>query len=650
MKFLISRLKEILLALLTILCTVSTAGLAQLPQNEAVVFPSGAEVINVKSAPYNAKGDGVTDDTQVIQSAIENNRGKLIYFPNGTYLVSQTIRCKATNGKQKRFFLQGQSQSGAIIKLKDSAAGFEKSEKPKPVITYWEGRVGDATAFRNTIRNMTIDIGRNNPGAIGLRFRANNYGSVEDVTIKSTDKTKRGKYGLDLSVGLNGPLLVKNLTVVGFDYGVYFTGALHSATIDGLTLRNQRTYGLYNKRQVLSVHKLTSTNSVPAIKNDHDDGNYGGLLTLVSSTLNGGSPANAAIDNAEGSGLYVRNLTTSGYKYAIKSTVNGTTNNKFSPVGEFVSHDILSVFPSSQTSLNLPIEDTPEVVWEDPTNWAKVDGSDRDDTSAIQAAIDSGKTTVYFPTANYTISNTIQVRGNVKRIVGIGAAKLTTSGTLRNSSNPVFQVVNGTPDTVTIEGFETNLGSAFFVEHASRRTLVLRHMGAGGYRNTSSGNKLFMEDVVGGRWYFKNQKVWGRQLNVEMGSESGNINIENDGSDLWIMGLKTERDATIITTKNGGRTELLGGFLYANRPIPDGTVGFLNNESSQSLIWASYNGDFKPYVREIRNGFTKDLNSASMYPIKYGKMSPLFVGYASASSPARKWLTCLISPKAEVDE
>lgn len=43
--------------------------------------------VNVKDAPFNAKGDGVTDDTAAIQAAIDSGVGK-VYIPEGEYLIS----------------------------------------------------------------------------------------------------------------------------------------------------------------------------------------------------------------------------------------------------------------------------------------------------------------------------------------------------------------------------------------------------------------------------------------------------------------------------------------------------------------------------------------------------------------------------------
>ena len=123
-RFRIRYLRRILLAFFTVFCILSATGLSQLTRQENIVFPTEANVVNVRHAPYNAKGDGVTDDTLAIQTAIENNRGKLIYFPNGAYLVSNTLHCRSTDGKQKRFFLQGQSQDGVVIKLVSGAENF----------------------------------------------------------------------------------------------------------------------------------------------------------------------------------------------------------------------------------------------------------------------------------------------------------------------------------------------------------------------------------------------------------------------------------------------------------------------------------------------------------------------------------------------
>lgn len=47
--------------------------------------------VNVKDSPYNAKGDGVTDDTSAIQTAINAATVGTVYFPAGVYKVTSTI-------------------------------------------------------------------------------------------------------------------------------------------------------------------------------------------------------------------------------------------------------------------------------------------------------------------------------------------------------------------------------------------------------------------------------------------------------------------------------------------------------------------------------------------------------------------------------
>ncbi len=66
---------------------------ARLDSLSDVSYPESPMIIDVTKPPYNAKGDGIQDDTAAIQRALTDSMGmhKMLYFPNGTYLVSDTL-------------------------------------------------------------------------------------------------------------------------------------------------------------------------------------------------------------------------------------------------------------------------------------------------------------------------------------------------------------------------------------------------------------------------------------------------------------------------------------------------------------------------------------------------------------------------------
>jgi len=316
---------------------------------ENIIFPPGSGVIDVK-AQYGAKGDGVTDDTAAIQRALTDEKS-LIYLPNGTYLVSDTLRW---GGKQKRQVLQGQSTDGTIIRLKDRAAGYQQADKPLAVI--WTGRL-PAQRFRNGIRNLTVDTGAGNAGAIGVQFIANNQGGMSDVSIRSGDGG--GIIGLDLGyTDEQGPCLIAGVKVTGFDIGIHTKHAVDSVTFEHITVENQKRFGFVNEGQCISMRGFISTNNVPAFYNQRGPG----VVTLLDAKLSGSGEA-AILNEAT---LYARNVAVRGCKLAIQNNT-GTKENAAGPmVAEFVSRKVLSLFPSPGGALNLPVKETPDVPWDGP--------------------------------------------------------------------------------------------------------------------------------------------------------------------------------------------------------------------------------------------------------------------------------------------
>ena len=596
---------------------------------ENIVFPTDAGVLNVRN--FGAKGDGVTDDTAAIQAALNAypNGQRIIYLPNGTYLVSKTLSWPAgtpgTGNDYKNTILQGQSQNGVIIRLKDEASGFTDPNNPQAVIF-----TGPAPAqrFGNSIRNLTVDTGSKNSGAIGIQFNASNQGSMRQVTVRSTDR--QGVAGLDFDFADEiGPLLVKGVTVNGFQYGIMTGYTVNSQTFENITLQNQSVYGFWNYSQVVNIRNLTSTNTVPAIYNG-----VGGIshMTLLNASLNGtGNTMNqAAIIN--GGTLLARDITTTGYQTAIAS---GTTTITGPTVSEFVSANVSRLASTATTTLNLPVKETPDVPWDNPTTtpWANVvtygaipnDGID--DTSAIQAAIDSGRTTVYFPNGYFNLQGTVLVRNNVRRILGTEAYI-----DLPNTVNPGFKVVDGNSPTVVIERIQSGFNTTPTIENASSRTLVIRDATNVSGNMTGAGD-VFIENVVSNpfqSWTFNGQNVWARQFNVE----NTGTHIVNNGGNLWIFGLKTERGGTLIDTRNGGRTEVLGGLAYTTSGSLNGTQNdpmFINNESSVSISLAEVNygaPTYTTYIREIRQGVTRNLLGSNL-PNYWGtgKNIPLYVGF-----------------------
>ena len=83
------------------------------------------ERVSVKDAPFNAKGDGVTNDTAAIQAAIdfvEAAGGGTVYLPAGNYIVNKNTLLHDQSGIS--FSLCGDGPKASVITCGDATVGF----------------------------------------------------------------------------------------------------------------------------------------------------------------------------------------------------------------------------------------------------------------------------------------------------------------------------------------------------------------------------------------------------------------------------------------------------------------------------------------------------------------------------------------------
>jgi hypothetical protein len=561
--------------------------------SENIAWPQGA-VIDLTQPPYSAKGDGTADDTSAINRALADHadRGAILFLPNGIYRLRDTLKW----GRGEKYTtLMGQSEKGTVLKLDDHAPGFDSPGRAKPLV--WTG--GDpAQRFGNEIAHLTFDTGSGNPGCSGVAFVANNQGAIHHVSIVSGDG--QGLSGLALgAAGENGPLLVRSVTIIGFDVGVAASSAINGQVIEGLTLRDQNLSGIRNHGQHLSLRKVISRNEGPALEIKS------GVTVLLDSILEGSGTA-SGLSAVTGSGtLYLRNVTSTGYARVLE----GREGIK---VDEYASAEAVSCFPGPKTALKLSVQELPPVSWEAPEKWASPlqfggKPDDRGDQSAaIQKAVDSGASTVWLPRGLWRIGAPVVLRGKLRRLVGCRATLETLDG--RQRSEPLLRVEDGA-GSLEVERINGPWHGTRVLVAETRRTVVVRHCGNVSL-DFSGGGDVFLDDVVnnpGANFRFKGGTVWARQLNPE----AEGVHVLNDGATLWIFGMKTESKGTLIETRGGGSTEVIGGLSYTSGGS-GGAPMFTVADSRFSMTLGEVCWDDRYYrviVRETRRGVTQEFKS-----------------------------------------
>lgn len=598
------------------------------------LWPPDAGVTDVTH--WGAVGDGVTDDTQAIEAAwVAAGSNSRLYFPAGVYLVSRTLSPMAPPIKSR--IVQGECTTCSTIRLADGAPGFGDATAPMPVVHFG---AGVAQNFESVFMDITVDTGSNNPGAIGVAATLNNQGALRNVSIVSGDGGGVAGLGLGLD-GEPGPMLVKYLAVSGFRWGVLIAGASASAVFEHLYVQGQSGCGFNNSKNVITIKGFTSNNTVPALCQGQYDATDGAGVSYFSTVVDAflyspaPAPAGAALVSHYPNLLFARNIVAHGYALAINAPPcynasqegclpGNPTGSAPAPYVElWTSHPPLAQWPDAAgVTLNLTAPETPEPVEEPLAGWANALGpggggactltgpkNASDCTALVQAALDSGANTVYFPAGTEVpIWGVLTVPRGVRRIVGHATALI---------GNFTFLVADGgTADGAVI--FETihssynymavTLGCARDVVVWSVLGLAVTFVPGGvGWRSPDASapgatplGDVFVDDSEGmndnptlttndprdqGWVIAPGQRAYTRQLDTE--SRALNFYV-SPGALFWALGWKTEGgEAGLFNATRAAGVEIVGAFNYANgsnKSAPAITIV----DTPMSIQWGGY--------------------------------------------------------------
>ncbi|MGE3778557.1 MAG: glycosyl hydrolase family 28-related protein [Pirellulaceae bacterium] len=222
--------------------------------------------LDVTRAPYAADPSGKTDSTAAIQRAVNaaRDQGLVCFFPEGTYLISDTISCEQEVNKLERprhvdggtqhywpvyrpIVLLGSTRGKRpVLRLAPHAAGFDDPTRPKHAVWIWAQTWFDAPgkeepvwgkeqaniSFNHMFRGIDIDV-RGHTGAIGIRHSGSQGSTMQDVTVYAD-----GAYaGLNCCPGQGGG--THHVEVIGGQYGIVIEPDSRFPLLNACSFRGQ---------------------------------------------------------------------------------------------------------------------------------------------------------------------------------------------------------------------------------------------------------------------------------------------------------------------------------------------------------------------------------------------------------------------------
>jgi hypothetical protein len=455
-----------------------------------------------------------------------------VFFPLGTYLVSDTLNLTQVNPGSDdgvnvcpaRFLSLAAFGSSAvpgrrpILRLSPSSPGFSQATGYKAVVHIWCSS-GEGVDMNNVWRGIDLDLtAEGNPSAVGIEQAGAQGAVVTDVKVTALSTTFACFAGLNGAGGEHS-----NIECESARYGVYLDNSQPVPVLAGGTFINQSVSAIrYLSQESLSLVAISITTSPtatgPSITSTGGDRG----MSIVDTTVDCTGPDQVAIETPVS--LYLRDVYMRGCGMAIAQATTAPLPGpnpadnwlhvqewaRGTDTGRFFLSDVMYV--DNERTVNASVRSVTQLpkgsgpppdlqsrhVW-NSSEQANVDspgvanakstcdarGDDStDDTMALQTCLDQ-HAAVFLPPGRYRISATLNVPAG-HSFIGMGssfsfllAATAGLSGASPKSPAPLLRTAMddavGQPTTVAFLGLLTwqHLADVYTVDWRTHHPLSL---------------------------------------------------------------------------------------------------------------------------------------------------------------------------------
>jgi sugar lactone lactonase YvrE len=174
-----------------VLVVIGVCGTMLRAQSIFTQRPEDPGAVFLTAEQFQVKGDGVADDSDGIQQAMDRGRGGIVFIPEGRYRLSKTVY--VPTGTR----VIGYGKSRPVFVLGDNTPGFAEPGRGWPfgegkyMIHFAERRQPDGTvvdasefSFNCAMSNIDFEVGQGNPSAVCIRFHVAQHSYLSYMNFK----------------------------------------------------------------------------------------------------------------------------------------------------------------------------------------------------------------------------------------------------------------------------------------------------------------------------------------------------------------------------------------------------------------------------------------------------------------------------------